>query len=135
MKDNAVREQFVELRAQGKSFASIAAELNVAKGTLVAWSKDMKDDLSNMRQIQLEAMREKYRLGTERRMELFSEQLEAVEGELSTRQLNTVPTDRLFDMMLKLTHELADMEAPLTFKQKPVELVVDDIVPLVTWEA
>ena len=135
MKDNAFREQFLELRAQGKSFASIAIQLNVAKGTLVAWSKDMKDELGNMRQIQLEAMREKYRLGAERRMELFSRQLEAVEGELSTRPLSTVPTDRLFDMMMKLTRELATMETPLTFKQKPVELVVDDIVPMVAWEA
>ncbi len=135
MIEQAIKEQFVELRAQRKSFASIASTLNVAKGTLVAWSKDLKDDLNNMRQIQLEAMREKYRLGTERRMELFSRQLDAVEDELSTRSLATVPTDRLFEMMLKLTRELAAMETPLTFKQKPVELVVDDIVSLVTWEA
>ena len=135
MIDQSVKEQFVELRAQGVSFASISTRLNVSKGTLVAWSKDMKDELGNMRQIQLEAMREKYRMGSERRMELFAKQLEAVEGELATRPLNTVPTEKLFDMLVKLGHELNANDAPLTFKQKPVELVVDDIVPLVTWEA
>jgi len=135
MIEQTVKEQFVELRAHGRSFASIATQLNVSKGTLVAWSKDMKDELGNMRQIQLEAMREKYRMGSERRMELFAKQLEAVEGELATRPLNAVPTERLFDMFMKLTHELNATDAPLTFKQKPVELVVDDIVPMVAWEA
>ena len=135
MIEQSVKEQFVEMRAQGVSFASIASRLNVSKGTLVAWSKDMKDELGNMRQIQLEAMREKYRMGSERRMELFAKQLEAVEGELATRPLNTVPTEKLFDMLVKLGHELNIADAPLTFKQKPVELVIDDIVPLVAWEA
>ena len=135
MIEQSVKEQFVELRAQGVSFASIASRLNVSKGTLVAWSKDLKDELGNMRQIQLEAMREKYRMGSERRMELFAKHLEAVECELATRPLNAVPTEHLFDMMMKLGHELNATDAPLTFKQKPVELVVDDIVPMVAWEA
>lgn len=116
MIDQAVREQFVELRAQGISFASISTRLNVSKGTLVSWSKDLKDHLGNMRQIELEATREKYRMGAERRIESFAKQLEAVEGELATRPLNTVPTERLFDMFMKLTSELKTLDAPLTFK-------------------
>jgi len=135
MIDQSVKEQFVELRAQGVSFASISTRLNVSKGTLVAWSKDMKDELGNMRQIQLEAMREKYRMGSERRMELFAKQLEAVEGELATRPLNTVPTEKLFDMLVKLGHELNVTDAPLTFKERPKEFVLDDIAPMSVWEA
>ena len=135
MKDITVKTQFVELRAQGVSFASISMRLNVSKGTLVAWSKEMKDELGNMRQIQLEAMREKFRMGSERRMELFAKQLEAVEGELATRQLNTVPTEKLFDMLVKLGHEQNATDAPLTFKERPKELILDDIAPMSVWEA
>lgn len=135
MKDIATKDQFVELRARGISFATISTQLNVSKGTLVAWSKDLKDHLANMRQIELEATREKYRMGAERRMESFARQLESVEAELSTRPLATVPTERLFDMFVKLNHELTAMDAPLTFKEKPTELVIDDMVPLVAWEA
>lgn len=135
VKDVTVKNQFVELRAQGVSFASISARLNVSKGTLVAWSKEMKDELGNMRQIQLEAVREKFRMGSERRMELFAKQLEAVEGELATRSLNTIPTERLFDMLVKLGHELNATDAPLKFKERPKELILDDIAPMSVWEA
>jgi orotate phosphoribosyltransferase-like protein len=39
MKDTEIIDRFVELRAQGWSFSRIAAELNVHKNTLLAWSR------------------------------------------------------------------------------------------------
>ncbi len=59
MIDPSVKEQFVELRAQGMSFASISGKLNVSKATLIGWSKEVKEDIGNMRQIHLEGLREK----------------------------------------------------------------------------
>ncbi|MBI2473379.1 helix-turn-helix domain-containing protein [Candidatus Uhrbacteria bacterium] len=133
--DPSVKDQFVELRAQGMSFASISSRLNVSKGTLVAWSKELKDELGNMRQIQLEAIREKFRMGSQRRMELFVKQLDAVEGELATRTLDIVSTEKLFDMLVKLGHELNATDAPLTFKEQSKEFVLDDIACMSVWEA
>ena len=62
------------------SFGLIAGKLNVSKATLIGWSKDVKEDIGNLRQIHLEGLREKYRMGAERRMELFAKQLDAAEG-------------------------------------------------------
>jgi transposase-like protein len=89
MKDPALKDQFVELRAQGMSFAAIAERLDVAKSTLITWSKEAENDIGNLRQIYAEAMREKYRMGTERRVEIFSKQLDSVEGELAKRDMAT----------------------------------------------
>jgi transposase-like protein len=137
MKDPALKEEFVELRAQGASFAAIAERLGVAKSTLIDWSKDKENDIGNLRQIHAEALREKYRMGAERRVELFAKQLDAVEGELAKRDMATVPTERLFDMLLKLGREIGTQNPAITFKQKKLGEGFEfaDLVPTSEWQA
>ncbi len=137
MKDPALKDQFIELRAQGVSFAVIAERLGVAKSTLITWSKEAENDIGNLRQIYAEAMREKYRMGAERRVELFAKQLDAVEGELAKRDMATVPTERLFDMLLKLGREIGTQNSAITFKQKRLGEGFEfaDLVPTAEWQA
>ncbi len=118
------------------SFASIAEQLGVSKTTLINWSKEMKEDLANLRQIHLEAIREKHRMGVVRRMEIISKQMTAVEGELVKRDLASVPTERLFDMLMRLGREFGATDTPMTFQQRSKELVMDfdDMAPVVTWQ-
>lgn len=134
MLDNETRDHFVELRAQGKSFAAIAEELNVSKPTLIAWSEDLEVEIANLRQIHVEGLREKHRMGAERRVELFGKQLDAIEGELGKRDLTAVPTERLFDLLVKLGKELNATDAPLRFSKKVGGLHVD-LSSTITWEA
>lgn len=118
MKDPALNDEFVELRAQGMSFAAIAERLGVANSTLIEWSKERENDIGNLQQIYAGALQEKYRMGAERRVELFAKQLDTVEGELAKRDMSTVPTERLFDILVKLGREIGAHNAPITFKQK-----------------
>lgn len=136
MFDASVREQFVELRAAGKSFASIAEELGVSKPVLVDWSRQLREQVANLKQIRLEAIKEKYRMGEERRMELFSRQLSAVEGELAKRDLSELPTARLFDVLVKLSRELNTTDTPVTFQKRltPAEFDFGDHEPVMTWQ-
>ena len=92
---------------------------------LIGWSREKKEDIANLRQVHLEAIREKYRLHQEGRIELFGKQLEAVESELAKRPLDTVPTERLFDIMVKLTRELAQDVAAPTFQRRENPLQTD----------
>jgi transposase-like protein len=137
VKDPALKDQFVELRAQGMSFAAIAERLDVAKSTLITWSKEAENDIGNLRQIYAEALREKYRMGAERRVELFAKQLDAVEGELAKRDMTTVPTERLFDMLLKLGREIGVQNPTIAFKQKKLGAGFEfaDLVPTAEWQA
>lgn len=117
------------------SFAAIAERLGVAKSTLITWSKDNKYEIGNLRQIHIEAIREKYRMGAERKVEMFAKQLDTVENELARRDMATVPTERLFDLLIKLTRELNLTTAPLSFTERPKEFLLEDMTPLATWEA
>ena len=41
MKDEATKRAFIRLRAEGKSYAAIAAELNISKSTCTAWEREL----------------------------------------------------------------------------------------------
>ncbi len=66
MTELAVKEQFVELRGSGLNFASIAEKLNISKTTLIQWSKIYQADICNLKQVHAEALRERFRLTSER---------------------------------------------------------------------
>lgn len=139
MAEQALKEQFIELRGSGMSFASIAEKLHISKTTLVKWSKDFEVDIMNLRQIHVEALRERFRVNAERRVSLFAKQLDAVEAELATRtsQYNTFSTEKLFDLATRLLRELAVSDEPLRLRRYEdiTESIVDGVAQRVTWEA
>ena len=134
MIDSTVKDRFVELRAQGKSFAVIAEELGVSKPTLITWSREQALQIGNLRAINDEALREKYRLTKQRELETYSHQLEAVETELNKRSLANVPTDKLYGILSKLMSEARGERKPLTL-QCTQSLLEDDLITQKEWEA
>lgn len=85
----------------------------------------VSDTSLSYRQIHIEAMREKYRMGAERRVELFGKQLDAIEGELGKRDLTAVPTERLFDLVVKFGKELNTTDTPLHLGKRVDGLHID----------
>jgi len=59
-KDNETKNKFIELRGQGLSFDKIVKELGVSKGTLLKWEKELKQEISEVRFIELESMIQNY---------------------------------------------------------------------------
>jgi len=115
MEDLTKKQQFVELRAKGKSFAKISDELEVSKTTLIDWSKDLAEEITNLKQIELETLREQYKISREHRIKLYSEQLESIRGELSTRKLNDVPTGKLIDLLFKFSDTISKEDVQPVF--------------------
>ena len=54
------KNKFIELRAKGYSFDKIAKELGIAKQTLIDWSKELKNQIANLKAFELEVLQEKY---------------------------------------------------------------------------
>lgn len=133
MKDAATKDRFVELRAQGKSFAAIAEELSVSKPTLIEWSRDLRVQIANLRAVNDEALRERYRLTKEHQLQALSHQLEIIQTEIDKRGLTDIPTDKLYGILFKLAGELREHEKPITFQH--VGLTMYDIEQTSTWEA
>ena len=101
MDNTAQKERFIELRAQGYSFDKIAKELGRAKQTLIDWSKELQEEIANLKALELEALYEKYYLLKETRLQTFGEMLQKIKKEVDKRNLSDVPTDKLLDLLLK----------------------------------
>lgn len=96
-----LKEQFIELRAKGWSFAKIAKKLGKSKQALIDWSKELQEEIANLKALELEALYNKYHLHRESRLRAFGEMLQRLTQELSTRDLSDIQTDKLLDLLLK----------------------------------
>ncbi|MDD3095060.1 MAG: hypothetical protein PHD63_02335 [Candidatus Marinimicrobia bacterium] len=116
MKNANEKERFVELRAEGRSYADIAVALKISKPTLIAWGKDLQKEISNARTLRMDELFEKYAVAKSKRVEVFGERLEAIMDELKRRNLGDVPTTTLFKMALEYGHTLKNEWEPLTMR-------------------
>lgn len=108
--------RIVELRAQGKSIATIAKEMNLAKQTVVDTCKEMKEEVAALYAIRLDALYEAERIGIEERIKNYSSLLGKLKEELDSRILADVPTEKLVDMYLKTASALESAIVEPIFK-------------------
>jgi hypothetical protein len=115
--DQSVKDQFIQLRAQGLSYAKIADKLQVSKSTLIALSKEFTIEIQNLQAIHSEALQEKYFALREKRIELFGRRIEALLAELEKRKLEDLPTEKIMHLILKFTLALKPEEQEVVFRQ------------------
>ena len=125
MKDIETQRRFVELRAQGWSFARIAQELNVSKGTLIQWSRKFQFEIANRRAIELEALQEQLVASREVRARAWADQLRRVEEELAKRNLSDLSTSRLFGLAQSLHQTILRETGPMQFTS-PLSEIPDE---------
>lgn len=107
MKDQATKDAFIEMRAGGISFAAIAKKLHVAKRTLIEWSKQCAEEIDNLRAIEDEALRERYRATVAARLETLGGLEERIVTELKRWKLDTVGTKELAELLFRCDAILA----------------------------
>jgi transcriptional regulator with XRE-family HTH domain len=121
-----LQQAFIQLRAEGLSYARIAKRLKVAKGTLANWQRELEGEIAQARAIELEALQESFFLLKEGRIRLLGEQLKAVQEELKGRSLSDVSTEKLVDILLKLHAELkTEFTETQALTQKEIHLMRD----------
>lgn len=138
MKDQAVREKFVELRARGWSYYKISKDLEVSRQCLIGWSRDLTLEIRNRRAIEHEALLEQYALTHEARIQYLGELLKKVREELAGRSLDKVSTERLLDLSLRIGQEWhgASSELTLEVEEDPIVSMNKSLTTTLTrWSA
>ena len=103
MADNVEKQwRFIELRAKGNSFDDIAKQLGVSKGTLIKWSRDFNDEVSNYAAIEREKLIESAKLAKHHQIEVLGKRLELIREELDKRDLSDIPTGKLIEAEIKI---------------------------------
>ena len=106
MKPNDQKNEFIRLRAEGKSYTAISKELNISKATCTAWEKELKAEIAEKKKEQLEEMYEAYYMTREARITKLGQTLESIEDALSEVDFTQVSPEKLLDYKLKYMEAL-----------------------------
>ncbi|MFZ0926946.1 MAG: hypothetical protein WCE82_10725 [Halobacteriota archaeon] len=116
MKDIEKKHRLVELRAHGKSQRAVADELEIGLQTVVRFERELKEQIENLKVIELNALLERYRLTLQAQIERYGVELARVNEEIQKRDLVSVPTPKLYDIMIKLDTRVEEARNALTLR-------------------
>ena len=116
MANQSKQEKFLVLRAQGVSYAKIAAELKVSKTTLVAWGHEYQDEIYNLRQIQLESLKQQCALTSSTRLKILGTLLDKLLKEIEQRDFSDLATDKLVASAAKIA-DIVKSEVTLDLRE------------------
>ena len=119
MHNTETHHRFIDLRAQGLSLARIADELHVSKRTLIAWQHKFRDDIADLKSVELEALQDKVLASHEIELSRLAEHLNRVEAVLGKRKLEYVSTEFLFAMASSLRSQIRKQRVVPVFSTSP----------------
>jgi len=103
MKTEQHKYNFISLRAKGNSFDSIAKEIEVSKPILIEWNKIYREEIENIKTEAFEVFLLENKLTLKHRLEILSIIQKRLSEELQERNLDSISTSRLIDLLLKIS--------------------------------
>jgi len=101
-----LKPEFVELRASGLSLARIAERLSVSKTTLIAWERELCNEIAEARFLEMQALLETYKACKAERVKFLGKLYQRLTEELAKRDLSEVEPVRLLEMLFKVEQRL-----------------------------
>src|SRR6185295_6059964 len=114
MHSSATRTEFLRLRIAGLSFARIARQLGVSKPTLIAWSRQCRNDLRQAEQPEQHDLKN----ATTEELAAITKRYEALQQELFSRSLCEIPTECLETIAGKLRDRLEHLKSICSNRRK-----------------
>lgn len=108
MKPQEQKDQFVLLRAGGKSYRAIAKELGISKATCSKWEQELQQEIAERKADQLDQLYDSYYMTREARIQKLGDALETIDGALASADLSQLSPDKLLDFKLKYTQALKE---------------------------
>ena len=125
MKENEVKQKFVEFRAEGLSYDKISKEIAVSKPTLMKWEKEFSREIKELRFIQFETVKEKYLMTKEARVENYGELRTKDKEELKSRDLKDISSDKLLNMINELENKFKEEFKGISCYSKETTVKID----------
>ena len=130
MKAQGQKAEFIRLRAEGKSYSSIAEELHISKSTCTAWERELRGAIAVLKQEQLEELYNAFFMTKEARIKRLGKTLDSINEALDSADLSQMPPEKLLEYKLKymeaLKSEYTGSTAPyqLSDKLEPSKIVI-----------
>lgn len=129
MKPQEIKTEFIRLRAEGRSYTYIADTLHISKSTCTEWERDLKTQIAELKQEQLNELYTSYAMTKEARIRKLGDTLDKINTALADTDLSMIPEEKLLDFKLKYTQALKEeytgTGTPFKFSEKiePKEIV------------
>ncbi len=119
------KPEFVELRATGLSLARIAERLSVSKTTLIAWERELCNEIAEARFLEMQSVIEVYKACKAERVKFLGTLYQRLTEELAQRDLSEVEPVKLLEMLVKVEGRLESelSKVNLTISQGHCEVI------------
>jgi len=101
MKTYDQKLQFVQLRAEGRSYSYIGKELGISKDTCSNWEAELKSEIVANEQESLRDLYLAYSMTRKARIKRLGNTLNRIENALESKDLRELPTERLLEYRLR----------------------------------
>lgn len=122
MEKHEKRLKFIELRAEGWSFAKICGEIHISKATCSSWEKELETEIKSLRGERLAELYDSYGMAKEARIKKLGKSLEKIDRAIDAADLSTIPPEKLLKIKLDYERELKNEYAP----QSSENIVITD---------
>ncbi len=101
-KSQEIRDKFVVLRAQGLSLGKIVEQIDISKNTAISWNRKLAAQVELLKEEGLAGLCAEFRVERADRIGRLVGQIDAIETELSGRDLSDVETAPLVRLFIRL---------------------------------
>lgn len=111
MKAEIKKQQFVQMRIEGKSFEDIAKALSIGKPNLIKWNmeSDTRTAINEGLAIHLNDTVRTLEMGKQSRIAAMLRIYKKIVQELESRDLADVPTDKLIQLSVLLNQKINEL--------------------------
>ena len=106
MKDQETKEKFIQLRAEGRSFDSIAKELNTSKPTLIKWSRELEREINNAKYFVAQNIMQQFKITKQEHLKYLTKELEKIYEALGQKDYKELPVKDLILLKEKFEEDL-----------------------------
>lgn len=107
-KSTDTKLEFIKARAAGKSYRTIAKELDISPSTCYEWQKELSGDIERLSQERIAEVYEAQSLNRAARLEAIGLHHKKIIEALEQKDYTEVPADKLADMLLKADKAIAE---------------------------
>lgn len=118
MKSVEIKQKFIELRAEGKSYQTISNELGIAVGTCSTWERELSREIATMKRDALNSLYNSYHMTKEARIRNLGDTLNNIDTALDEADLKELAPDKLLDYKLRYADALKKEYTP---QSNPIE--------------
>ena len=128
MKPTELKQEFIRLRAEGRSYSYIAEQLHIAKSTCTKWERDLSAEINELKRAELTELYESYGMSKEARIRTLGGILDRINEALAQADFKDIDPAKLLDYKLKYTEALKGESVGGSGAIDPHNVVAGDIV-------